>query len=61
MEYTSHEDLNIFETIYMMKYEFDNNTFENIGANYYNLVSEYKASLIMKKEVEELTAHIGNL
>jgi hypothetical protein len=61
MEYTSPEDLNIFETIYMMKYEFDNNTFENIGVNYYNLVSEYKASLIMKKEVEELTAHIGNL
>ena len=61
MEYTSPEDLIIFETIYMMKYEFDNNTFENIGVNYYNLVIEYKASLIMKKEVEELTAHIGNL
>jgi hypothetical protein len=61
MEYTSPGDLNNFTTIYMMKYEFENNTFENMWVNYYNLVIEYKASLIMKKEVEEVTASIENL
>ena len=61
MEYTSPEDLHNFRTIYMTKYEFENNTFENMWVNYYNLVIEYKASLIMKEEVEELTAHIENL
>ena len=61
MEYTSPGDLNNFRTNYMMKYEFENNTFENMWVNYYNLVIEYKASLIMKKEVEEITASIENL
>ena len=61
MEYTSPGDLNNFTLIYMMKYEFENNTFENMWVNYYNLVIEFKASLIMKKEVEEVTASIENL
>jgi hypothetical protein len=60
MEYTSPEDLNNFKTIYMMKYEFENNTFENMWVNYYNLVVEYKASL-MEKEIEELTVNIEKL
>ena len=61
MEYTSQEDLNNFIIIYMMKYEFENNTFENMWINYYNLVIEYKASLIMKKEVEELSIGLEKL
>ena len=61
MEYTSPEDLNNFIIIYMMKYDFKNNMFENMWVNYYNLVIEYKASLIMKKEVEELTVSIEKL
>jgi hypothetical protein len=60
MEYTSPEDLNNFETIYMMKYNFENNMFENMWINYYNLVIKYKASL-MEKEVEELTINIEKL
>jgi hypothetical protein len=60
MEYTSPEDLNIFRTIYMMKYEFENNTFENMWANYYNLAIEYRANL-MEKKVEELSIGFENL
>ena len=60
MEYTSPEYLNNFETIYMMKYNFENNMFENMWVNYYNLVIKYKASL-MEKEVEELTVNIEKL
>ena len=60
MEYTSQEDLNIFRTIYMMKYEFENNMFENIWTNYYNLVIEYRANLIEKK-VEELSISLEKL
>jgi hypothetical protein len=60
MEYTSPEDLNIFRTIYMMKYEFENNTFENMWANYYNLAVEYRANL-MEKKVEELSIGLENL
>jgi hypothetical protein len=60
MEYTSPEDLNIFREIYMMKYEFENNTFENMWANYYNLVIKYKENL-MEKKVEELSIGLENL
>ena len=60
MEYTTQEDLNYFRSIYMMKYEFENNMFENMWANYYNLVIEYRANL-MEKKVEELSVVFENL
>jgi hypothetical protein len=60
MEYTSFENLNNFRSIYITRYEFENNTFENMWINYYNLVIEFKASL-MEKEVEELTVSIEKL
>ena len=60
MEYTTQEDLNNFRTIYMMKYEFENNMFENMWGNYYNLVIEYRANL-MEKKVEELSVVFENL
>ena len=44
----------------MMKYEFENNMFENMWANYYNLVIEYRANL-MEKKVEELSVVFENL
>jgi hypothetical protein len=53
MEYTSIEGLNNFQMIYMTRDEFKYNIIENILATYYNLVVNYKASL-MEKNVEEL-------
>jgi hypothetical protein len=60
MDYTSQEDLHNFETIYIMKYNFENNMFENMWTNYYNLVIEYRANL-MEKKVEELSIGLEKL
>jgi hypothetical protein len=60
MDYTSQEDLHNFETIYIMKYNFENNMFENMWTNYYNLVIKYRANL-MEKKVEELSIGLEKL
>jgi hypothetical protein len=44
----------------MAKVEFENNTVNNMWANYYNLAIKYRADL-MEKEVEELTAVLQQL
>lgn len=60
MEYTSYKDFNNFLMIYMAKVELENNTANNMWANYYNLAIKYRADL-MEKEVEELTAVLQQL
>jgi hypothetical protein len=57
MEYTSQEDLSIFERIYMTRAEIKNNVFNRISVIYNKLVSEYHTSLMneMENELEELS------
>lgn len=60
MEYTSQEDLSIFERIYMTRAEIKNNVFDRMCAIYNKLVSDYHTST-MNKELEEMEKELDEL
>ena len=56
-EYTSQQDLNIYNLTYMAKYETSNRIFEKKRLLYGVLAIDYQASLI-EKELDEITAFL---
>jgi hypothetical protein len=66
MEYTTKQELEIFNRIYMTRAEFKNKVFDKVSDVYNELVIEYQAGII-EKELNELSAifedkkHIINL
>jgi len=66
MEYSTVQELNIFNRIYMTRAEFKNKVFDKVSDVYNELVIEYQAGII-EKELNELSAifedkkHIINL
>jgi hypothetical protein len=66
MEYTTKQELDIFNRIYMTRAEFKNKVFDKVSDVYNELVIEYQAASI-EKELDELSAifedkkHIINL
>jgi hypothetical protein len=66
MEYSTAQELNIFNRIYMTRAEFKNKVFDKVSDVYNELVIEYQAGII-EKELNELSAifedkkHIINL
>lgn len=57
MEYTSQEDLTIFERIYMTRAEIKNNVFDRMSAIYNKIVNDY----LMNKEIEEIEKELDDL
>jgi hypothetical protein len=60
MEYTSQEDLTIFERIYMTRAEIKNNVFDRMSAIYNKLVNDYHTTT-MNKELEEMEKELDDL